>query len=135
MAKILNLDTRIYNQLTKFILNGVSYKLHCYWNSRGGWYLSFYDPDLFESVEESTTTDKGLIVSGLKVMPDPDSNIISVSPDIGLPKGILRAVDTKPNLNSVGVDTRITVDNFGKGKRFQLFYITDQEIVNISGEG
>lgn len=131
MAKILNLNTDIYNQLTNFILNGVSYKLHCYWNSRGGWYLSFYDRTLFKSVEESTTPEDGLIAAGLKVMPDPSSNIIKVSPDIGLPSGILRAVDTKPNLNETGVDTRITVDNFGRGKRFQLFYITEQEIVNL----
>lgn len=133
MVKFLNINTDVYNQTSSFVLDGVGYILHCYWNSRGGWYLSFYDPNLFTSVSESISPETGLICAGLKVMPDPSANFVAVSPDIGLPEGILTTIDTNPNTEDED-EPRIKVDNFGRGKRFQLLYVTENEKLNLFGE-
>jgi len=134
MAKFLNIDTSNYDFLVDFILEGTSYKLHCYYTTRGNWYLSFYNPSLFISVDESDDESKGLLLGGIRVMPDVGQNFLDVSTGLGLPKGILTTSDTNPNAENEGDEPRITADNFGKGKRFRLIYLTEKEKVDLFGD-
>ncbi len=129
MAVILNLDTTILNQYSTVILEGSEYAIHLYWNDRSGWYLSFYDTDLFDKNKRDNSS--ALLLGGKKLMPR--QNLLNKLPPSltdKLPKGGLFCIDTTPT--QIPSPYTVTRDNFGKGKKFQLFYYTETEVGLLS---
>jgi hypothetical protein len=112
MAYELNFDTdNIINQTKKFNIESKVYNIHCYYNYRSGWYLGLYS-DVKEAIK-----------LGVRMMPGglffDDTDLFS---------GVFICVDTDVDSeNEV-----ITRDNFGQGKRYQIWYFTETDIKNYS---
>lgn len=110
MALSLNMNTdNSYNVKQSFTLNGEQYILRLYWNVRSGWYLRI-------------ASDEDVEIVGVKVMPN---KILLqqhqyLNPFNG---GQLVCVDTDPQ---EGVF--IEKDNVGEGKRYQIWYYTQEEL-------
>ena len=121
MAKQLNVNGDNYDQFFTQILDNVEYTLHVYYNSRSGWYISFYESALF--VEDAVDNTEALIYGGRKLMPNQD--VFGRIYDDRLPTGFLYCVDS--TLSDITEQVQLTVDNFGKGKRYNLVYFAERE--------
>ena len=106
------------NQNQTFTLDGVKYIIKTFYNNRvmegeeatnGSWYISIYD------------LEKTPILTGLKCMPGRD--MFKYNPAGRFLKGNLFCVDTDADNPSEDIQ----IDNFGQGKRFQLWYMTAQD--------
>lgn len=136
MAVRLDTDGAKYDQYFPIILESVEYIFHIYWNdtlrlrgfSDSGWYLSVYEAIGYH---EGKDNQEVLIFGGRKLMPQQD--VLGRSTDSRLPRGKLYCLDTNPALGEVNNYT-VGRDTFGKGKRFQLYYYTQEEIVNLKAE-
>ena len=108
----------VNNQRQIFTLDGNRYIIKTFYNKRvmegeestnGSWYISVYD------------TDENPILTGLKCMPGRD--MFQYNPDGRFLNGVLFCVDTDADNPSED----IMLNNFGQGKRFQLWYMTEQD--------
>lgn len=122
MASILNIDGTNYNQYFTQTLDSEEYILHVYYNRRSGWYISFYDSDLFD--EEETDNSDALIYGGRKLMPNQDVLGRVVDED-NLPQGALYCVDT--DIRDTSEQETVTKGTFGSGNRYNLVYFTEEE--------
>jgi len=124
MAYFLNIKGDNPNLYSKVIIDAVEYVVHTLWNTRSGWYISFYDPSTFDIQKEDNSAS--LLLGGRKLMYN--GEILVGKGFNGLPTGSLRCADTNPELiESQG--KVLNRDNFGKDKRFQLIYFTDAELI------
>lgn len=126
MAYFLNIKGDDPNLYSKVIIDTVEYVVHTVWNTRSGWYLSFYDPLTFDI--EKLDNSPSLILGGRKLMYNGE---VFIGKGFNrLPTGDLRCVDTQPEL--AGEKGKIVGrDNFGRGKRFKLIYYTDAELISM----
>lgn len=126
MAVSLNTNTENdqLNQKQSFSIEGVSYIIRTYFNSRkldsdlergGGWYVSLHDSDDIP------------IVTGLKLMPS-RSMFNRVTNPAKLFTGHVICIDTLPQTSYNALD----LDNYGQGKRYQLWYFTEQELIDAA---
>lgn len=130
MSIRINVDTTKLNKKFKLILESVEYQMHCYWNDRQGWYLSVYDTDTYD--EDLEDNQDALIVGGLKLLPQ--RNMFKYVSDERLElEGAVFCADFDPTSTIAGGETYVTLDNFGKGKRFRLVYFSKEEIAEITG--
>ncbi|AUR92161.1 hypothetical protein NVP1170O_048 [Vibrio phage 1.170.O._10N.261.52.C3] len=121
MAVKLKIDTTLYNQTSKLILDNVEYVFHVYYNSRiDGWYASFYDPELYSS--DQTDNSLALIYGGRRLMPNQD--VFGRIKNLPLPKGALVCIDTLLS----EYPPKVGKDNFGNGKQYELIYFTEDEL-------
>lgn len=110
MPQILNTDNAAPNQVQSFQIEGITYLIHKYWNSRSGWYISISD-----------ALDTPILQGLLAVA---NTSLTSRYSKEKLFAGDLWIIDNEP----VGGDLALTRDNFGDGKRFSLEYITVLEM-------
>lgn len=90
-----------------------NYRMHTGYNNRNGWYVSLY------------TTDDELILGSLGIISEDGQNLTwRYSRNIfGLPDGDLWV------FNKTGDSSKaLTKDNFGEGKDWGLFYLTQSEM-------
>jgi hypothetical protein len=125
MAKILNINGTNYNQYFTQILDNQEYVVHIYYNTRSGWYISFYDPDIYES--SSVDNTEALIYGGRKLVPNQEILLRVI--DDRLPQGSLFCYDT--NLRETSKQSSIVLDNFGSNKRYQVIYFTEEEVAEL----
>jgi hypothetical protein len=127
MAIRLNIDGTSYNQYVTQIIDSTEYILHFYYNSRNsGWYMSFYDSDLYDTEGEDNT--EALILGGRRLMPYQD--VLLRASDDRLPKGQLVCVDT--DLEGLDVVPTVSLNNFGKDERFNLIYFSESDVAELS---
>ncbi len=137
MATKLKIDPTNYNKFFYETLEGVEYVIHLYWNnsmsrrsfSKSGWYLSLYNSELFDESSLVDEQEIALIYGGIKLMPN--SNVLGEAVMNTLPKGLLLCADTKPELG-IRDDYYVGLDNFGTGKRFELYYYTEREVQELT---
>lgn len=138
MAITVNVDTTKYNQIFRLIIESVEYVFHLYWNdstakrgfSNSGWYLSVYNSTTFNS-ELGADNQESLILGGRKLVPL--QNLLSQSTDPTLPTGLLTVVDLESDKGTSDDTYFVGLDNFGVGKRFQLYYYSKAELVEYQG--
>lgn len=115
----INTDNDQLNQKQRFNIEGRIYILRTYFNSRknigdpdrsGGWYIGLYD------------VDDVAILTGLKLLPNRD--MFFRSSDTTIFTGSIFCVDTIDD----NTDSVLDLDNFGQGKRYQLWYFTREEL-------
>ena len=117
MPVILNMDGDIYNQKQTFTIAGLTYRVHTYWNARSGWYVSFYD------------SNDNPINLGIKLMPNAVLNKYALDDYYS---GEIICVDTSPERDeNRDLVEGLTLSNFGDGRRYQLVYFTEQEILDL----
>lgn len=126
MAYFLNIKGDNPNLYSKVIIDTVEYIIHTVWNTRSGWYLSFYDPLTFDIEREDNSAS--LILGGRKLMYN--GEVLVGTGSKKLPTGDLRCADTQPEL-AEEYGKVVGKDNFGKDKRFKLIYYTDAELITM----
>lgn len=139
MATRIKTDPTKYTTFFPIILDSVEYIFHIYWNdslakrgfSDSGWYLSIYNPSLFDLQDLTADQSPALLRGGIKIMP----NALLLEEEdesTGLPSGYLGCMDNTPE-KGAKEDFKVTLDNFGTGKRFELVYFTKQEGLELLG--
>lgn len=126
MAYFLNIKGDDPNLYSKVIIDTVEYVVHTVWNTRSGWYISFYDPLTFDIEKEDNSSS--LLLGGRKLMYN--GEVLLGKGFNGLPTGALRCADTQPEISEEQGKT-VDRDNFGRDKRFKLVYYTDAELITI----
>lgn len=124
MAIELKFNTdRVYNQFQKYIVDGVEYIFHLYWNDRGtgSWYIGIYDAEKFSDEKEDNS--EALLIGGRKLMPM-QNVLYGLYYMEGLPKGMLLVADSEEKFDYEILNT----SNFGTGKRYQLWYYSVSEL-------
>ena len=120
MAVIFNINTNNnnFNQVQRFSIEGNEHLLTTYFNSRkmegdeqgaGSWYINLSD------------INNNVIISGINLVPFRD--IFSLSTLRSIFTGTLVVLD-----NDGVVDNQMTAYNYGDGKRYQLVYLTEDEV-------
>ena len=133
-------DPTNYNQLFSVILDSVEYLFHLSWNNalskRGfrdsGWELTIYDPTLFDIndfLNSGEAQYEALIQGATKLMPN--TQILNNSYFTKLPTGVLFCGDRSPEKGLSDDEYYIGLDNFGVGKRFDLYYTTREEALSL----
>lgn len=122
MPNVLNIDGEDYNQFFSQIIDSVEYILHVYYNSRSGWYISFYDADLYD--ETATDNSEALIYGGRKLMPN--QNVLKRVYDERLPSGALSCLDLE--YTEIKDLPEVKDGTFGEGYRYRLVYFTEEEV-------
>jgi len=113
MAVILNIDTTSQsNQNQRFIIDNRVLYINTRWNRRSGWFISIYDQDNVP------------LVQGIKIMPNRVDLLARYRYMEILPGWLINA-DTNPKKVD---DEGITFTNFGQGKRWQLVYLSLDDI-------
>ncbi len=126
MAYFLNISGDNPNLYSKIIIDSVEYIVHTLWNTRSGWYISFYDPLTFDITREDNSD--ALLLGGRKLMYN--GEVFLGKGLNGLPTGELVCADTQPEVSG-DQGKIVTRDNFGSDKRFKLIYFTDSELITI----
>lgn len=126
MSVTLNINGTNYNQYFTQIIDSVEYVLHVHYNARSGWYISFYDSEIYD--EEAVDNTAALIYGGRKLMPFQD--VLSRISDERLPQGVLLCADTE--LAATAELLPVGLNNFGTGQRYNLVYYTEQEVAELS---
>ncbi|CAH9012623.1 conserved hypothetical protein [Vibrio phage 424E50-1] len=132
-------DGTNYNKYFSETLEGIEYIFHIYWNnsllrreaSNAGWYMSIYDARLFDINALAEGQDTALILGGVRIMPH--TRLLTNGFVEGLPAGGVYCIDTEPEKGKKDDSYYVGVDNFGTGKRFELVYMTSQEILDNLG--
>lgn len=110
------------NNLTTLTIENTEYYFHFYWSTRGGWYFSIYNPAT--SYGDFTPNADNLIYGGRKIIPNQD--LLSLIPRDNLPTdGTLMCLDTTSTGEQL---TELSFDDFGGSNRYQLFYITTDDM-------
>lgn len=120
-----------YRNRFEEILDGVEYTFLVYWNNslkeRGfcnsGWCVEIYDTTLYDKKKEDNSS--ALILGAQKLMPDADVLQGFQIPE--LPSGNLLCIDTALG-EERKVGKEVTIDTFGNGRRFQLWYWSEGEL-------
>lgn len=139
MIKI-EFDPKNYNQIFPVVLDSVEYMFHLGWNNaeakRGfrdsGWELSIYDSSLLNIDTFLSSGDaqyNALIQGEVKLMPN--QQILNRAYFKKLPSGILFCGDRYPEEGLSDEEYYIGLDNFGSGKRFDLYYTTEEELSSL----
>ena len=134
MAVKLKIDATNYNKYFTETLEGTEFLFHIYWNnsllrrqfSNAGWYLSVYDPKLFNLTSLEEEQETALIYGGARILPNDfifDKGVVD-----GLPLGKLCCVDMAPEKGKENETYFVGLDNFGTNKRFELVYFTSKEV-------
>lgn len=113
MAVFLNIDNSILNQKQEFQIEGELYKIKMNWNRRTGWAMNIYS-------EKDVT-----ILAGLTMRPEQNLTW-RYTRSGGLFSGELFCLNT--HLGSK--EEQITTTNFGQGKKYQLTYLTREEVLS-----
>ena len=124
MARVaLGIDNSLPNQYSRLFIDNVNYILGIYYSTRmDGWYLTFYDYNLFDPSKDDNS--EALLYGGIRLMPNQDC--LSLVIDKRLPTGYLIPVDTL----DADKPPRIGKDNLGTGKRFELVYFSKGDITD-----
>ncbi|AUR93497.1 hypothetical protein NVP1187O_184 [Vibrio phage 1.187.O._10N.286.49.F1] len=133
-------DPTNYNQLFSVILDSVEYLFHLSWNNalskRGfresGWELTIYDPALFDIndfLDSGEAQYEALIQGATKLMPN--TQILNNAYFTELPTGVLFCGDRSSEQGLSDEEYYIGLDNFGVGKRFDLYYTTEEEALSL----
>lgn len=128
-------DGDIYNQYFPLILEGKEYIFKIHFNdtlvrrdfiNNSGWYISIYDAELYD--ESLDTNLPALLVASKKIMPNVD--LFGRTYTDTFLKGMLMCLDTETE-KGLSEDYAVGKDTFGIGKRFQLFYFTEEEKLEL----
>ncbi|CAM0043677.1 virion structural protein [Vibrio phage K460] len=123
-----DVDDLKLDQFIDFNLEGRLYTFRFRHNSRDGWYISLYDPELLD--RESVDNKAALLYGEVKIMPS--QNILKFTASDKLPTGYLSFTDTE--LRTVEDYVMPSVDNIGTGKRFILKYVTRADMESLGLE-
>lgn len=110
MATQFNIDGSIFDQSQRYQIEGIIYIIKTRYNPRDGWYLAFYDQN-----------NNPIFPSSWKVMPGRALTTLF--------NGSLGCIDTEPTAG----EAIITKDNFGFDKRFQIVFVSEEEIRELRG--
>lgn len=110
---LLEMDGDDYNKRYEFSLSGTKFYLHVIYNSRGGWQVDLLD------------SSKSTLVSNIRITPYRE--LLHSYNIEGTYDGSIYCIDTE----YVSGDDAITIDNFGTGRRFQLWYFTDSQLEDL----
>ena len=120
----INTDNDQLNQSQNFNIEGIVYIIKARFNSSrkvgdsnrdGGWYISLYD------------VDSNPMLTGIRCMPNRDMFKLSLDPPLFT--GTVYCVDTELD----PANNFINLDNFGQGKRYQLWYFSKEELDSFVG--